>query len=254
LSLDAVPTKDPADVFIDRLKALIPDGQSRAFAERVGISEQTFSKWRTGKIPANPKLDTLRRIAAAKRVPIASLISDDTAYPEERGLGGASRVAEGSSHFEASGEDFQTVPVLLEVAAGVPRFAPLDPEEPLRLAFRLRWLQEIIGPTITERTAFLARVRGDSMYPTIRDRDVILVQRWRPPERETDPVVEDGRIYLVQEKDGDGHTVKRLTLVGHELVVYADNPDFPPYRVDLRERRIQRIVLGRVRWIGRKEA
>lgn len=75
-------TRQPDDVFINRLKELIPEGEARKCARRAGISEQTLSKWRTGTIKANPKLSTLRRLASVLRVPVAYLISDEATVVE----------------------------------------------------------------------------------------------------------------------------------------------------------------------------
>lgn len=73
-------TRDPVEVFLDRLKTLIPWGEARDYAARAGTSEQTLSKWRTGALRPNPKLRTLSRWAAVLRVPIAHLISDDAVF------------------------------------------------------------------------------------------------------------------------------------------------------------------------------
>ena len=230
----------PEQVFTARLRELIPDGEAGIVSKRSGVSREMLSRWRSRGLRPNPKLSTLARLAAVLRVPVASLISDD---PPTMG------------HFEREGEQFSTLPVLVEVAAGQPRFAPSDKEDQLRLAFRTKWLQQLVGPTISERTAFLARVAGDSMVPAIRSGDIILVQRWWPPAQKNErrPPIDNGRIYLVNERDGDGQTVKRLALAERSLTVYADNPAFPPYSVDLEDVRLQDVVLGAVRWIGHKE-
>lgn len=153
-----------------------------------------------------------------------------------------------------SWDEYATLPVLVEVSAGHPRFAPVD-DDPLRLAFRRRWLQQLVGPDIGPEHVFLARVRGDSMTPGIHSGDIVLVERWYPPteERPRRRPIEDGKVYLVQEKDGDGQTVKRLALAGSQLTVYADNPAYRPYHVDLEDTPAHRVILGRVRWVGHKE-
>lgn len=228
----------PAALFTKRLAELLGDAEARTIAAATGIHESTISKWRNGKPPVNPSLENLERLARALKVPLSYLISDE---------------APTVGHFEAGGEEFSTLPVLVEVAAGVPRFAP-DDGEPLRLAFRTSWLQQIVG-TVDERHVY--RVKGDSMHPTIRDSNVILVQRWYPPSAEDRargvPWIENGAIYLLQEADGDGQTVKRLALADDHLTVYADNPAFAPYSIDLTERDARTVILGRVRWIGQKE-
>lgn len=230
----------PAALFTKRLAELLGEAEARTIAAATGIHESTISKWRNGKAPVNPSLENLERLARALKVPVSYLISDEAPVV---------------GHFEAGGEAFSTLPVLVEVAAGVPRFAP-DDGEPLRLAFRTSWLQQLVG-TVDERYVYLARVKGDSMHPTIRDGNVILVQRWYPPPLEERargvPWIENGAIYLLQEADGDGQTVKRLALADDHLTVYADNPAFAPYSIDLAERDARGVILGRARWIGQKE-
>ncbi len=235
--------KSPDIVFLERLRTLIPEGQARLVAERAGMSEQTLSKWRTGDIKPNPQLETLRKLAAALRVPIEHLISDE---------GGQE-----AGEVEQAGEAYATVRMLAEVSAGVPRFVPMDqdPESP-RLAFRRKWLEQLVGPDLSTKSVFVARVRGDSMSPTIRSGDTILVRRWWPPtpERPRETILEDGRVYLICDPDPDGGlTVKRLAMFGPMILVYGDNPAFRPYSIDLENHPLHRIVLGEVVWLGRRE-
>lgn len=77
-----VASKGPQQIFLERLKALIPEGQARIYAKRAGVSEQTLSKWRTGAIPANPKLSTICRLAAALKLTPAEMISDEAVTVE----------------------------------------------------------------------------------------------------------------------------------------------------------------------------
>lgn len=63
-------------MFLDRLRQLTPPREQKATAGRAGISEQTFCRWMSGKLPPNPTLATLEKLARAYRKPVAYLISD----------------------------------------------------------------------------------------------------------------------------------------------------------------------------------
>jgi transcriptional regulator with XRE-family HTH domain len=76
-----MPLRKPEDIFVERLDELLRDREAKAIAERSGISHHTLSKWRNRKIPANPGLDSLARLARALGVPIVYLISDGVYEP-----------------------------------------------------------------------------------------------------------------------------------------------------------------------------
>lgn len=61
---------------MERLNDLLKGREAKTVAERAGISEHTLSKWRNRRIPPNPGLDTLTRLASALGVPVVHLISD----------------------------------------------------------------------------------------------------------------------------------------------------------------------------------
>jgi phage repressor protein C with HTH and peptisase S24 domain len=68
--------------------------------------------------------------------------------------------------------------------------------------------------------------------------------------------VKQGGIYLVQPPDG-GLTVKRVYVSDGSLILTSDNPDrtaFPARAVSLKSgRQLQKVLVGRVRWIGHEE-
>ena len=68
--------RSAADVFAQRLRDLIPDGEAGRFADASGFPRESISRWRTGTTKANPTLDTLEKLAAALDVPVDYLISD----------------------------------------------------------------------------------------------------------------------------------------------------------------------------------
>jgi len=80
-------------------------------------------------------------------------------------------------------------------------------------------------------------VAGDSMEPTLRDGDEILVDRRRRPLR-------DG-VYVLRR--GDSLLVKRVAASGAgRLLLISDNPAYPP--IDLPAGEV--VPIGRVVWKG----
>ncbi len=70
-----------------------------------------------------------------------------------------------------------------------------------------------------EEELFAVRVKGDSMEPTLRDRDIVAFWTGGAPE--------PGRIVAVH-VHWDGVIVKRLQRYNGSWYLYSDNPDHPP--------------------------
>lgn len=86
----------------------------------------------------------------------------------------------------------------------------------------------------------LHKVLGDSMEPTLRHGDLVMVDR-------SDVVIREGQLYAVG--IGDEPLIKRLfTKPDGTIVLKSDNPDYPSWEVSKDER--PRII-GRARWVGR---
>jgi len=84
------------------------------------------------------------------------------------------------------------------------------------------------------------RVSGDSMEPTLRDGDDILVDR-------AVSAVRSGAIHIV--RIDDMIMVKRLVREGEYLIVRSDNPAYADIRMQ-KQRALD--VVGRVLWCGRR--
>lgn len=145
-------------------------------------------------------------------------------------------------------EEFAPIPLYdAELAAGD---GALNGTEAVigELAFRRDWLRD---RGIDPGQAVLARARGDSMAPAIRDGDMLLIDRSDlsgPARIRARGDTRPPRIYALLD-DGEAR-VKRLELVAPgQLAVLSDNPAHPPeFRpaADL-------SIIGRVRWWGHTE-
>jgi len=106
-------------------------------------------------------------------------------------------------------------------------------------AFRHAWLKRK-GQISQMR---LMRVSGDSMEPTLRDEDVVLIDL-------SQTEIYTGKIYAVG--IDEEIVVKRLDKKPGKLVLVSDNRQFyPPLEVSLHENSTVRLV-GRVIWMSRE--
>lgn len=114
------------------------------------------------------------------------------------------------------------------------------------LTFRRDWLRRV---KVTPEAAVLARIRGDSMQPTISDGDVVMIDTHRREvERHTaQGRLPRGQVYAL--RSDDGARVKRLAMVGDLMMVMSDNPDHQTEVYDRRSWR-ETSIIGRVVWWG----
>lgn len=137
---------------------------------------------------------------------------------------------------------FAMLPVYdAEVSAG-PGSEPVESAPVSRIAFRVDWLRQITRGGIGE--LLVMTVDGDSMEPTLRQGDSVLVDmsQQRPQQK-------DG-IYVIR-TDG-GLQVKRVASnpVTGRITIISDNKEHYPAFADLRPDEV--TVLGRVLWLGRQ--
>ncbi len=122
------------------------------------------------------------------------------------------------------------LPLVGRVAAG----APLLAAENLEGRYR-------VDPAMFHPHAdYLLRVRGDSMKNVgILDGDLLAVHQ----------AAEAANGQIVVARIEDEVTVKRLKREGHRVELIAENPDYEPIRVDLRERELvlEGLAVGVVR-------
>lgn len=109
------------------------------------------------------------------------------------------------------------------------------------LAFKRDWLR-LKGANPASLIVIYAD--GESMWPTIDDHDVLLLDTSK-----TDPV--DGHVFVLASND-KGTIVKRLIKVGDSWVIQSDNPDEDKYPdVVLPDGEIyEHRIVGRVIWRG----
>ena len=104
-------------------------------------------------------------------------------------------------------------------------------------SFKTKWLHK---KATAIKNLVLMFVMGDSMEPTLHDRDMLLVDLGR-----NDYIT--GAIYAVNLGD-DTIAVKRLEFQGDKIIIISDNKFYAPYPKNYTDVRI----LGQVIWLGRE--
>lgn len=181
-------------------------------ADRLGFNRSTITLWETGK--TEPSHDSLLRLAELFGTTVDAL------------MGGSGQA------------QCYTFPIIGEVAAGYGGGEAREIYTGEKLEVPTAWLNGLQPDEF-----FVLRASGDSMYPEILDKDLLLVRRTEE--------VPSGKIAIVLLRDGSG-TVKRIEyLPGRSsLTLRPRNPEYKDRTIsgpELNELRIQ----GQVRKIIR---
>lgn len=141
------------------------------------------------------------------------------------------------------GEEYALVP-LYDVRAAAGHGAAVEEEQVTdSLAFKRQWIHQELHANPAD--LYLIYVDGESMEPTLRPGDVILVDR-----RSAQAVPRDG-IYVL--RMDDSLLVKRLQrLPGRKVKVTSDNPAYEPFDLALEAPGEDLAIIGRVVWSGRR--
>jgi phage repressor protein C with HTH and peptisase S24 domain len=104
-------------------------------------------------------------------------------------------------------------------------------------SFRKEWLRRVAS---SPRNVVLMNVRGDSMAPTIKNGDTVLIDTGRRH-------IYDGNIYALRLEETIA--IKRLSLLpGNRIMILSDNKaEYPPYNAEAKEVH----VIGQVVWLAR---
>lgn len=219
------------DKFKERLKDLIGGEKPFPWAERIGITPGIFNRmWNDG---IAPKAETLGKIASKTGVSIDWLL-----------LGKGDKFVKNSVNEITPdygiNNDFILVP-RYNVQASMGGGADVHSEQVVdHLAFKRSWLKEM--DLRSDRLALITAM-GDSMYPTIKDGCLMLV------DTRKDQSINDG-IYVLR---WDGALLaKRLqrTLDGGFLV-QSDNSVYKELKAEKDQLQLLDII-GRVVWSGGK--
>lgn len=202
--------------FIVRLRQLAQAaGSASALAKVAGISQSGLHRYLSGGEPSRKALVSLARAA---NVSLQWLATGEGSMTPTAGMGTLTRV-----------------PLYNAAAASGDAFAVQDDKQLRPLAFCRKWLG-LHG--LEARQLVALQVRGNSMEPTIRHGDAVLIDL-----AQKDLV--DGDIYLI--RDADAALIRRIQrqLAG-KLRVIADNAAYPV--IESPEKAVR--VVGKVVWRG----
>lgn len=217
------------DGFVDRLRELIGGESVLSFARMCEIPESSLRNYLNGRIPG---IDIVSKISVATGSSIEWLIS---------GRGSKSGTAQSQLQIvgDADLPGFTLVP-RLDIQASAGNGALALSEEPIDfLAFQESWLR---ARNINPKYARVLTTKGDSMEPTIRDGDVLLVDSSIDRLR-------DNSIYIV--------VFNGLVLVKRvhgrfdgSIMLISDNERYPPETISPAD--VPNLhIAGRVMWFGR---
>lgn len=136
--------------------------------------------------------------------------------------------------------DFTFIPMIdLQAAAGSGVIIDTESTKDF-IAFTKDWLFKNVKAPLNELVMFLTK--GDSMEPTIRDGDMLLVDK-------SDTVLKSEGIYVI--RMDDSLIVKRVQrLPDKKAEIISDNSLYKPFIIDLTDESIG--VIGKVVWFGRQ--
>ncbi len=210
----------PPDTIHYRIGQLIGTEPIYHFATRAGIPDSSLRKYLDG---SQPTADKLAAIAKATGVSLKWLITGKGPQFEEAKL-------------EPEDDDMVSIPLHdVEASAGGGTWLDSPLEELDRIDFCKSWLRREFQTS--HEKLVLIYVRGESMEPTLRSGDIILVDR-----KVTFP--KEG-IFVVR-LDGS-LLVKRLQVYpGKRIEVCSDNPNYKPFELNVKNPPDDFAVIGRV--------
>lgn len=188
-------------------------------ARKMGVSKQTLDQWVKGR--SVPRADVAFEICQRYGMDLEYLLS-------------------GKISFVSASADLVMLPHFpTQPSAGGGALAPLDQASDGDVAFSAAWLR-LIG--VNPRRAHVLTAKGDSMEPTIRDGDLLIL------DRSIDHVVDAG-IYVVTV--GGMVVVKRVQVSRDgTLILRSDNGRYHDEVIPADELYTIKVE-GRVCWSGR---
>ena len=199
-------------------------------ARRVKVSQPTMNALVNGKATGSKHLHTI----AAELETSPAWLAGETDDP--------SPVAPRLSAVEALADELDLA-MLPEFDIGYSMGGGASMEERFEqkgvVPFARTWLRSMMGGSIHD--LFVARGDGDSMEPTLKDGDIVLIDTSQQAIRSQD------RIWAVMY--GDLGMIKRVRRTPNgSYLLMSDNPNVPPVECFDGEM----TVIGRVCWIGRR--
>ena len=163
----------PETAFHERLKAAI--GSSTSFAQKTRFNDRTLRRWITGQ--SSPSADELAEIARATGHSVGWFFGEGVsagAVAEPRTAHAGPSVAPHVSALPAGVVRISVVDALASAGHGAwnEQVKEID-----GVPFSYDWLKRLAGRDVNSDRCDFMRARGDSMYPTIADGALVLINR-----------------------------------------------------------------------------
>lgn len=208
------------DTIAQRLRLAIGEMSVNGFANRCGVAESTLRKYLLGSRPGS---DRLRKIAAAAGVSADWLLT---------GKGSMHRPVSRKPKKE---EDVVWIPIYEVYAAAGNGYINQEEGSQEKIALQASWIRQKFHTS--PQGLEMIYVRGESMEPTLRSGDVVLL------DKKIQEVSEG--IYVLRLEDSV--FVKRLHLFpGKVLEVSSDNAAYKTFEIDLKRPPEDFGIIGRV--------
>jgi phage repressor protein C with HTH and peptisase S24 domain len=227
--------------FTARLQLVVQQWPSTdRLAKATGVSPSAFRKWLKGV--AEPSRTRLVALAEAAGVNVSWLAQGEGAEPDLRNLAARAHSSQSADSADAAANpniaNFLVLPKRREAAAA--GAGPQTTREPLEfIGFRHDWLQTTFGRSPGDLILEIAV--GESMEPTIRNGDLLLVDT-------TDRTFQNFGIYVIDVR-GE-RLVKRIQRnFDGSLILISDNRIYQPEAISAALAKEVRGV-GRVIWRG----
>lgn len=238
-----------SDAIVSRFREILGDESVSSFSRRSGVGESTLRNILDGAFPrtdilvaiANTGGVTVDWLATGRLPKTRSSVAEEMRYSAP-GAGTELKAEELHKEYGAT-VGYVAIPLYSEIRAAAGHGAVNGRElADDALMFKEDWIRHELGAR--PQDLWLIRVHGDSMEPTLRAGDVILVDsRASRPDREG--------IYIL--RLGEALLVKRLQVMpGRKIRVTSDNAAFEPWMIDQEERSADTAIIGRVVWSGRR--
>jgi len=209
--------------FSSRIKLLRGEISQAEFASRIKINVNTLRNYERGD--SLPSLKVGANICKALNISPAWLLL---------GEGGMERDAP-----LLPAEDVVAIPkVKARLSAGTGSLETSGDTEKF-CHFRSDWINRKCRPG----QCVVMDVTGDSMEPTIRDKDIVLLD-----QGQTDII--SGSVYAIG--IDDEVLIKHVDKVPGHYVLRSANKEYAPINVDLTDESLNVRIIGRVLWMGRE--
>jgi phage repressor protein C with HTH and peptisase S24 domain len=224
--------------FVGRLQTILAHWPSAdRLARAMGVSPSAFRKWLKGE--AEPSRERLIALAHAAGVGVAWLAEGEGPIPAFEPVSGARWRPNGrEAPAEMDWSKYVLLPRQAEAAAAG-SVTPPDPAGTEWMALRHDWIRSVCRVEPPDLALEIAT--GESMIPTIRDGNTLLIDT-------TDRTFRNFGIYVIEI---NGQRLVKRVQRKHDgsLVLISDNQTYQPDTID-KEAAAGIVVIGRVVWSG----